>query len=65
MTPRTSSKTVTFMRPFSLGGFDKMLPAGRNAGPEAPHGTADPRQRDAGRRAIDRAEDEGMTVRPG
>ena len=28
MTLRTSSKTVTFMRPFSLGGFDEMLPAG-------------------------------------
>ena len=28
MTLRTSSKTVSFMRPFSLGGFDEMLPAG-------------------------------------
>ncbi len=28
MTIRTSKKTVTFMRPFVLGGFDELLPAG-------------------------------------
>ena len=28
MTIRTSKKTVTFRRPFVLGGFDEMLPAG-------------------------------------
>jgi hypothetical protein len=28
MTTRTSKKTVTFRRPFALGGFDEMLPAG-------------------------------------
>jgi hypothetical protein len=28
MTTRTSKKTVTFRRPFVLGGFDEMLPAG-------------------------------------
>lgn len=28
MTIRTSTKTVTFMRPFVLGGFDEELPAG-------------------------------------
>ena len=28
MTTRTSSKTVTFRRPFVLGGFDEVLPAG-------------------------------------
>ena len=29
MTTRTSKKTVTFRRPFVLGGFDEVLPAGR------------------------------------
>ena len=28
MTIRTSKKTVTFTRPFVLGGFDEVLPAG-------------------------------------
>jgi hypothetical protein len=28
MTIRTSKKTVTFRRPFALGGFDEALPAG-------------------------------------
>ena len=28
MTTRTSKKTVTFRRPFVLGGFDEVLPAG-------------------------------------
>ena len=28
MTIRASKKTVTFRRPFVLGGFDKVLPAG-------------------------------------
>ena len=28
MTIRTSKKTVTFRRPFVLGGFDEVLPAG-------------------------------------
>jgi hypothetical protein len=28
MTKRTSKKTVTFRRPFVLGGFDEVLPAG-------------------------------------
>lgn len=28
MTIRTSTKTVTFRRPFILGGFDEVLPAG-------------------------------------
>ncbi len=28
MTVRTSQKTVTFRRPFVLGGFDEVLPAG-------------------------------------
>ena len=28
MTIRTSKKTVTFKRPFILGGFDEVLPAG-------------------------------------
>jgi hypothetical protein len=28
MTTRTSNKTVTFRRPFVLGGFDEVLPAG-------------------------------------
>jgi len=28
MTTRTSKKTVTFRRPFLLGGFDEVLPAG-------------------------------------
>jgi hypothetical protein len=28
MTTRTSKKTVTFRRPFVLGGFDQLLPAG-------------------------------------
>ena len=28
MTIRTSTKTVTFKRPFVLGGFDEVLPAG-------------------------------------
>ncbi len=28
MTIRTSKKTVTFKRPFVLGGFDEVLPAG-------------------------------------
>lgn len=28
MTMRTSEKTVTFTRPFAVGGFDEVLPAG-------------------------------------
>jgi len=28
MTTRTSEKTVTFRKPFVLGGFEKLLPAG-------------------------------------
>jgi len=28
MTTRTSKKTVTFSRPFVLGGFHEVLPAG-------------------------------------
>jgi hypothetical protein len=28
MTTRTLTKTVTFRRPFSIGGFDELLPAG-------------------------------------
>jgi hypothetical protein len=28
MTKRTSKKTVTFRKPFVLGGFDEVLPAG-------------------------------------
>ncbi len=31
MTQRTSRKTVTFARPFSLGGIDEVLPAGSYA----------------------------------
>jgi hypothetical protein len=125
---RTSKKTVTFRKPFVLGGFDEVLPAGhysvetdeellegisfpvyhrtltvihlqpktnkpgltrvltidpneldaalmrdqalvelpvgRDASQETPKGTTELRQEDTNHQAMDRAEDEGMTVHP-
>jgi hypothetical protein len=129
MTVRTSKKTVTFRRPFVLGGFDEVLPAGaysvetdeellegisfpayrrvltwihlhpkpghpglkqtlaidpneldaaltrdqapaeipvgRDASQKTLKGTTDSCREEADRQAIERCEDEGMTVHPG
>jgi hypothetical protein len=48
MTTRTSKKTVTFTRPFVLGGFDEELPAGAyvvETGEELLHGISFPAYR--------------------